>query len=108
MKLTYSKSEPALELKDTTLKRGGHALWEKLSFSVEPGEFVAVLGPNGAGKTSLLKVLLGLLPISRGTVEVMGEAAHQGNKNIGYIPQQKSFDADLPIRGRDLVQLGAN
>jgi zinc/manganese transport system ATP-binding protein len=65
-----------------------------------------VLGPNGAGKTSLLKVLLGLLQPSTGKVAILGETPQRGNAHIGYIPQQKGFDSDIPIRGRDLVQLG--
>ena len=71
-----------------------------------PGEFLAVLGPNGAGKTSLLKVLLGLVPLTSGIVEVAGRPPHRGRGCIGYIPQQRAFDPDLPIRGRDLVDFG--
>ena len=65
-----------------------------------------MLGPNGAGKTSLLKVLLGLVPLAAGTVEVAGRPPHRGDGRIGYIPQQRAFDPDLPMRGRDLVDFG--
>ncbi len=75
---------------------------------IAPGEFIAVLGPNGAGKTSLLRVLLGLTPLSAGTVTVGGVPPHRGSHLVGYIPQQKGFDADLGARGRDLVRLGAD
>ncbi len=81
-------------------------LWENLNIEVQPGEFIAVLGPNGAGKTSLLKVLLGLLPLESGSVTIGGETPRRGHNFIGYVPQQRSFDPDLPIRGRDLVRLG--
>ena len=67
-----------------------------------------MLGPNGAGKTSLLRVLLGLTPLSAGTVTVGGVPPHRGSHLVGYIPQQKGFDADLGARGRDLVRLGAD
>ncbi len=90
------------------LERGGRVLWKDLQLAVYSGELIAVLGPNGAGKTSLLKVLLGLLPLNKGTVTIDGRPAGRGNQQIGYIPQQKSFDTLLPIRGRDLVQLGVN
>ncbi len=43
-----------------------------ISFSIEPGEFVAFLGPNGAGKTTTLKMLSGLIYPSRGTASVLG------------------------------------
>lgn len=105
--MTHTLETPVLELKNATLERDGRTLWSRLNLAVQPGEFVAVLGPNGAGKTTLLKMLLGLLQPTSGSVSVLNEAPRRGNPRIGYIPQQKGFDADLPIRGRDLVQLGA-
>jgi zinc/manganese transport system ATP-binding protein len=96
-----------IRLERATLRRGKRTLWTDLDLSVSPGEFITVLGPNGSGKTSLLKVLLGLLPLSQGTVDILGRPVSRGNDRIGYILQQKGFDADVPIRGRDLVQLGA-
>jgi len=99
-------SRPAIGLHDAELRFGERQLWAGLDLEIEPGEFVAVLGPNGAGKTSLLKVLLGLLPLSAGRVEIAGREPHRGSSSVGYIPQQKGFDADLGARGRDLVRFG--
>jgi zinc/manganese transport system ATP-binding protein len=99
--------EYTIQLHQARLTRDHRTLWDDLSIRVRPGEFITVLGPNGAGKTSLLKVLLGLVPLESGSVDILGKPARRGNTHIGYIPQQKSFDADIPIRGRDLVQLGA-
>lgn len=45
---------------------------QSVSFSVQPGEFVAVLGLNGAGKSTLLRVLMGLMPLQSGTVNIQG------------------------------------
>jgi zinc/manganese transport system ATP-binding protein len=103
-----NSTETIVELKDAALVRGGRTLWQNMSLSIKAGEFIAVLGPNGAGKTSLLKVLLGLLPLSEGSILINNQLPRRGNKQIGYIPQQKNFDPYLPIRGRDLVQLGLN
>lgn len=98
--------KPLVELSNATLQLGDRLILDKLNLEVKPGEFLAILGPNGAGKTTLLKVLLGLLELSSGSALVCNEPPHRGNNLIGYIPQQKGFDADLPIRGRDLVSLG--
>ncbi|ORW89290.1 ABC transporter ATP-binding protein [Mycobacterium sp. IEC1808] len=97
---------PIVELRGAGLGFGSRRLWQNVDLEVAPGEFVAVLGPNGCGKTSLIKVLLGLTALSSGSARVCGAPPRRGNHTIGYIPQQRGFERDLPIRGRDLVRLG--
>ena len=88
------------------MRLGSRTLWSEVDLRVAEGEFLAVLGPNGTGKTTLLKVLLGLVPLSAGTVRVNGAPPRRGNHELGYVPQQQAFDRSLPIRGRDLVRFG--
>ncbi|HYH31856.1 MAG TPA: metal ABC transporter ATP-binding protein [Pseudonocardia sp.] len=97
---------PALSLRAARVSFGERTLWDGLDLDVAPGEFVAVLGPNGSGKTTLVRVLLGLLPLSAGEVRIAGCPPRRGSPSIGYVPQQKALDPDLPLRGRDLVGLG--
>jgi zinc/manganese transport system ATP-binding protein len=97
---------PALSLHGAKVRLGGRTLWDGLDLDVAPGEFVAVLGPNGSGKTTLVRVLLGLVELAAGEVRISGRPARRGHPAIGYVPQQKALDPDLPLRGRDLVGLG--
>lgn len=97
---------PAVRLRGARLVYGPRMLWDSLDLDVMPGEFLAVLGPNGSGKTSLLRVLLGLQPLSAGTVTIYGRGVRRGHRSVGYIPQQRAFDPTLTMRGRDLVGLG--
>ncbi|QCH22255.1 metal ABC transporter ATP-binding protein [Mycobacteroides salmoniphilum] len=85
-------------LRNASLNRGGRTLWEDLDLTVEPSEFIAVLGPNGSGKTSLLRLLLGEVPLTRGAMTVAGE--------LGYVPQHRLADNALILRAEDLVGLG--
>jgi zinc/manganese transport system ATP-binding protein len=101
-----TQSTPVVEMRNASVQLGTRTLWSGLTFAMAPGEFLAVLGPNGVGKTTLLKVLLGLVPLSSGEVLVNGIAPHRGNDEVGYIPQQRAFDQNLPIRARDLVRFG--
>ncbi|MDQ3886871.1 MAG: metal ABC transporter ATP-binding protein [Actinomycetota bacterium] len=95
-----------MRLRAASLAYRRRVLWDGLNLDVAPGEFLAVLGPNGSGKTSLLRVLLGLQPLTSGTVELAGRPARRGSRTIGYIPQQRSLNPMLPLRGRDLVGFG--
>ncbi|RCW40136.1 zinc/manganese transport system ATP-binding protein [Halopolyspora algeriensis] len=103
---TWQQRSPAVRLRRARLSYGPRTLWDGLDLDVDPGEFLAILGPNGSGKTSLLRVLLGLQPLSAGTVEIAGAPTHRGNSRIGYIPQQRALEATLTLRGNDLVGLG--
>jgi zinc/manganese transport system ATP-binding protein len=97
---------PTVELVDAELTFPGRTLWSGLDLAVAPGQFLAVLGPNGSGKSSLIKVILGLLPLTRGQARVGGQPVRQGNRSIGYVPQSRGFGVDVPMRGGDFVQLG--
>jgi zinc/manganese transport system ATP-binding protein len=89
-------------------RAAGRLLFAGLDTTVTAGQFVAVLGPNGAGKSTFLRMLLGLHPPAGGTLEVLGDRPGRGNHDIGYLPQRRSFDAAVRIRGVDLVRLGVD
>jgi len=97
---------PIVEARGLRLQFGERLLWDDLGFALHEGEFLAVLGPNGTGKTSLVRILLGLLAPTAGSVRVSGQAPDLARAKVGYVPQQRAFDADAPLRGCDLVRLG--
>ena len=96
----------AIEVERASVARNGATVWRDVSFRIEEGAFAALLGPNGAGKSTLLHVLLGQLPLSAGRARVFGSAPGTQNAEIGYLPQRRSFDSSIRIRGLDLVRLG--
>ncbi|QNE17395.1 metal ABC transporter ATP-binding protein [Kribbella qitaiheensis] len=104
-RLPTATTPVAISLRGAAVRVGGRTLWSGVELDVGAGEFVAVLGPNGVGKSTLVKVLLGVLPAS-GDVRVLGERPGQAGDRIGYLPQRRSFDASLRIRGVDFVGLG--
>lgn len=101
-----TSAAPIVSVRGLSLRFGDRLLWDDLAFELARGELLAVLGPNGTGKTSLIRILLGLLQPSSGHVEVCGLPPQKIRSRVGYVPQQRIFDRDLALRGRDLVRLG--
>ena len=76
--------EPApilVELHGVTVRREERTILEDVDLVLHEGELVTVIGPNGAGKTTLVKVALGLIAPSAGTVR------RREGLRIGYAPQ---------------------
>jgi zinc/manganese transport system ATP-binding protein len=105
------RAEPAgrptlVEVEEATAVVGGRTVWSGVDATVVAGEFVAVLGPNGVGKSTLLKAILGLVPVVAGSIRLLGRPPGQANHEVGYLPQRRSFDPSLRVRGVDVVRLG--
>jgi Cu-processing system ATP-binding protein len=73
-----------------------------VSFDLAEGETIALIGHNGAGKTTLMKLMLGLIRPSRGTIDVLGDNPAAGQfaarRHLGYLPENVSFNAALTGR----------
>ena len=82
-----------LEFKDATIKVGEWELPMRLSFIARDGEMTCVMGPEGSGKTTLIRTLMGFLPVKEGFVSVDGElltihSSHAFRQMMVYLPQQ--------------------
>ncbi|MDO5359917.1 MAG: ABC transporter ATP-binding protein [Jeotgalicoccus sp.] len=69
---------------------GGKTAVKNINISVKKGELFAYLGPNGSGKSTTIKMLMGLLEPTEGTVEILGEPMHLNNtelkRKISFVP----------------------
>jgi zinc/manganese transport system ATP-binding protein len=97
---------PVVAFQDAAIALGGRTIWEHATFQIRSREFIAVVGPNGCGKSSLLRVILGQVSVSAGSVQVLGASPRLGNRAVGLVPQHRELTSGLAIRGRDLVLLG--
>ncbi|POZ62884.1 ABC transporter ATP-binding protein [Chromobacterium alticapitis] len=92
----------AIEIEAVSKRYGQLQALDKVSFSVEPGEFFALLGPNGAGKTTLISALAGLARPDSGRIRVMGHDVvadfKQARRALGVVPQELVFDPFLSVR----------
>ena len=85
--------------RNLTVRLGGEEVLAGVSLAVEPGEIVTILGPNSSGKSTLLRALLGILPVSS------GEVLRAPGLRIGYVPQRLAIDPSLPMTVRRFLSL---
>ena len=82
-----------------TLRLNGQMVLDDVNIAIEAGEIVTIVGPNGSGKSSLLRVLIGALKPTSGSVTRAPEL------RIGYVPQKLQIDATLPLTVRGFLNL---
>lgn len=93
-----------IELQDVTKRYAQLTAVERIDMRVEGGERVALVGHNGAGKTTLMKLMLGLVRPSTGSVRVLGTAPYAANaahfrRELGFLPENVAFDEALTGAG---------
>lgn len=98
--------QEAIAIQNLWAGYNGDPVLQDINLSVKELDFIGLIGPNGGGKSTLLKVLLGLLPITRGDVKILGRSIQQGRRYIGYVPQGVEFDRNFPINVWDVVKMG--
>jgi zinc transport system ATP-binding protein len=79
----------------------------EVSLTVQAASLTCIIGPNGGGKSTFLRIALGLLTPSGGTVSVFGAPPHKACAHVGYVPQQAAVRPDFPISVREVVRMGA-
>ena len=106
--------KPLLEVRDISLSyhtlQGETTALSHISFSLMPGEFLAIVGPSGCGKSTLLNVICGLLTAEQGVILMDGSPIRTQTARIGYMLQKdhllewrsiyKNVVLGLDIRGR--------
>ncbi len=91
-----------LELTGISVRYGAVRALDEVSLGVDRGEIAALMGPNGAGKSTVLKAIMGLAPVTAGTVlwrqEELAAATHEIVKEgIAFVPQGRRVFTHLSI-----------
>ena len=97
------EENPVVVIQDLNFSYNRHNVLEGVSLMVAPRDFVSIVGPNGGGKTTLLKLMLGLLNPTMGTVRVFGVPPGEARFRIGYMPQHTHLDPLFPVSAMDVV-----
>ncbi len=92
-----------LTIKNINQYYGGSHILRDVSLEAKKGEVTVILGRNGVGKTTLLKSMMGLIPIRNGSIELNGKAIHndtpfeRARAGMGFVPQGREIFARLTV-----------
>lgn len=94
---------PLLDVREVRAGYGGGDILQGVTLSLAVGEIVATIGRNGVGKSTLMRAIIGLLPVRRGAVFFRGAsiaalaADHRAALGIGYVPQGREIFPELTV-----------
>jgi zinc transport system ATP-binding protein len=80
-----------------------------ISFTIQVEDYIGLVGPNGSGKTTLIKTILGLAPVTEGSISLFDSNPREFKEwhRIGYLPQKfAAFNPFFPARVSEIVSLG--
>jgi manganese/iron transport system ATP-binding protein len=92
----------------TVTYRNGHTAIRNATFALPRGTITALVGVNGSGKSTLFKAIMGFVPVSKGSVTVLGRPVREALKAnlVAYVPQSEEVDWNFPVLVEDVVMMG--
>ncbi len=100
---------PIIQVNNLTFAINNEEIIHHFSFEISAGDYVGVIGPNGGGKTTLLRLLLGLLEPTQGTIKIFGGSPTDRSvrRQFGYVAQRGgNMDAQFPATVEEVVRSG--
>ena len=95
-----------LVIRDQTVAYQRKVVLRGVNARMVHGQVIGIIGPNGGGKSTLLKAILGLVPVARGSVTLCGRPAATMRRRMAYVPQREAVDWDFPVTVWDVVMMG--
>ena len=95
-----------IDIQNVNFSYDKQTILENISLQVEQKDFLAIIGPNGGGKSTLLKLILGINPLQKGTISILGTKPEKNLSKIGYVPQNTNINTDFPIKVIEVVMMG--
>jgi zinc transport system ATP-binding protein len=96
-----------IQVKDLSYTLNHQTILQKVNFSVDEADYIGLLGPNGGGKTTLIKLILGILRPTTGSIALFDGHEMNPKDKIGYVPQRVgSGGLDFPATVEEVIQSG--
>src|SRR5438552_2545972 len=98
--------EDCLLVDDLTVAYDRKVVLRGVSAEITRGQVVCIVGPNGGVKSTLLKAILGVIPIAGGHVRLFGQPISKMRARVACVPQREMVDWDFPVTVGDVVMMG--
>ena len=98
--------QPIIKMNNLSFSYNGLPVLDEVNLTIYERDFLSIVGPNAGGKTTLLKLILGLLKPSDGSIRVFGLPPVKARSRIGYMPQYSNLDPLFPVSVLDVVLMG--
>lgn len=95
-----------LEIQNVSFYYDHTLILENISLNYQKHDFLSIIGPNGGGKSTLIKLMIGLLRPSSGSILLFGQEPLHVSHKIAYVPQDTLANKDFPIKVLDVVLMG--
>ncbi len=95
-----------LEITNISARYDKELVLKHVNLNVNAGDFIGFIGPNGGGKSTLLKVILGLLPMASGHIRYFSQGKESSYLNMGYLAQSSELEYKFPITAFDIILSG--
>jgi zinc transport system ATP-binding protein len=95
-----------VDMQHVSFSYDGTMVLQDIDLTIYEKDFLTIIGPNGGGKTTILKLILGLLRPTTGTITVFGGKPQHARSSIGYLPQLLVSEFDFPISVLEVVLMG--
>jgi zinc transport system ATP-binding protein len=101
-------TDVVVQVAEGAVSLGGRPILRDIDLTVRHGEVVALLGANGSGKSTLVRAIVGLNPMTHGTVQLFGEPLDSFTQwtRLGYVPQRSTIAHGVPSSVWEVVASG--
>jgi zinc transport system ATP-binding protein len=95
-----------ISIKDLCYRYDTQEVLHNINLEVKERDFLAIIGPNGGGKSTLLKTILGINEVQKGTIQIFNQPLSKNLAKVGYVPQNTNINTNFPIKVIEVVMMG--
>ncbi len=101
-----NRSSPVIQIENLSFTYDKDLVLENINLSVDEKDFLVIIGPNGGGKSTLIKLILGINTIQKGSITIFNYSSNKSISSIGYVPQNTNVNINFPIKVIEVVMMG--